>query len=178
MIIDRNVARYVVFAEDPILNALRKISDNKSGAVFSVTESGELEGVLTDGDFRRWLIDQREIDLNQPLSSISNKDFQALSQHARAEDIESRFNERIRFVLTREQLFEAFDRCRSRGLEPLCTPWDRESVEDLERYGMQAYKVASADLTNHDLLAALAKTGKPLLVSTGMSSEREIMDSI
>ena len=41
MIIDRNVARYVVFAEDPILNALRKISENKSGAVFSVTESGE-----------------------------------------------------------------------------------------------------------------------------------------
>src|SRR5438874_4927172 len=98
MIIDRNVARYVVFAEDPILNALRKISDNKSGAVFSVTESGELEGVLTDGDFRRWLIDQREIDLNQPVSSISNKDFQALNQHARAEDIESRFNERIRFI--------------------------------------------------------------------------------
>ena len=280
MIIDRNVARYVVFAEDPILNALRKISDNKSGAVFAVTEGGELEGVLTDGDFRRWLIDQREIDLNLPVSSISNKDFEALSQHTRVEDIESRFNERIRFIpllddhghlvavardkpaeirigsrtigadapcfviaeignnhngdlglakrlidlaadagadcakfqmrnmgslyrnrgdsadpsedlgsqytldllarfqLKREQLFEAFDHCRSRGLEPLCTPWDRESVEDLEHYGMQGYKVASADLTNHELLTALAGTGKPLIVSTGMSNEREIIDAV
>src|SRR2546422_3564210 len=98
MIIDRNIAKYVVYCEDPILNALRRISDNKSGAVFSVTESGELEGVLTDGDFRRWLVDQREIDLDLPVSAISNKQFQALNQNARQDEIESRFSNKIRFV--------------------------------------------------------------------------------
>src|SRR5689334_17922449 len=98
MIIDRNIAKYVVYCEDPILNALRRISDNKSGAVFSVTESGQLEGVLTDGDFRRWLVGQREIDLDIPVSAVSNKQFEALNQNARPEDIQSRFNDKIRFV--------------------------------------------------------------------------------
>ena len=43
---------------------------------------------------------------------------------------------------------------------------------------MEAYKVASADLTNHDLLMALIQTGKPLICSTGMSTEFEIKKSI
>ena len=55
MIIERNLSKYIVFSEDNLLNALRKISENKSRLVFSVSETGELEGMLTDGDFRRWL---------------------------------------------------------------------------------------------------------------------------
>ena len=43
---------------------------------------------------------------------------------------------------------------------------------------MSAYKVASADLTNYDLLTALAKTGKPLICSTGMSNESEIIEAV
>jgi N-acetylneuraminate synthase len=43
---------------------------------------------------------------------------------------------------------------------------------------MPAYKVASADLTNHDLLERLGKTGKPLICSTGMSTEHEIREAI
>lgn len=42
---------------------------------------------------------------------------------------------------------------------------------------MAAYKVASADLTNHELLAAMAATGKPLICSTGMSRESEIREA-
>ena len=48
----------------------------------------------------------------------------------------------------------------------------------LEDYGMQAYKLASADLTNHELLDAIARTGKPLICSTGMSSESEISAAV
>lgn len=80
--------------------------------------------------------------------------------------------------LTDEQLFEVFDYCKASGIEPLCTPWDLSSLAALERYGMNAYKVASADLTNHELLEGLALTGKPLLVSTGMSTEEEIVQAI
>ncbi|WP_448585431.1 N-acetylneuraminate synthase family protein [Thermaurantiacus sp.] len=79
-----------------------------------------------------------------------------------------------RFQLKKEDMFRAFDRCRERNIVPLCTPWDHESLQELERYGLQAYKIASADLTNHDLLRAAASTGKPLFVSTGMSTEAEI----
>ena len=45
-------------------------------------------------------------------------------------------------------------------------------------YGVEAYKVASADLTNHELLEAIAATGKPLIVSTGMSFEWEIEQAV
>lgn len=83
-----------------------------------------------------------------------------------------------RFSLTDEELFEVFDHCKERGITPLCTPWDLASLAALERYGMPAYKVASADLTNHELLSSLAATGRPLLVSTGMSTESEIVESV
>lgn len=83
-----------------------------------------------------------------------------------------------RFQLSDKELFEAFDYCRSLGMTPLCTPWDSDSLQKLENYGMEAYKVASADLTNDKLLIELAATGKPLICSTGMSKESEIQHAV
>ena len=83
-----------------------------------------------------------------------------------------------RFQLTEGEIIEAFDYCKARGILPLCTPWDLDSLQLLEDYGMQAYKVASADMTNHELLRAMAKTGKPLICSTGMSDEDEIRQTV
>jgi len=83
-----------------------------------------------------------------------------------------------RFQLNNEELFEVFDYCKSKGKIPLCTPWDLESLSVLEIYGMQAYKVASADLTNLDLLSAIAKTHKTMICSTGMSTEVEIKNAV
>ncbi len=83
-----------------------------------------------------------------------------------------------RFQLTDEDLFEVFDYSREKGILPLCTPWDIASLQKLESYGMPAYKVASADFTNYELLEALAKTGKPMICSTGMSTESEIYKTI
>ena len=80
--------------------------------------------------------------------------------------------------LTEDQMLEAFDYCRELGIMPLCTPWDVVSLEVLERYGMPAYKVASADLTNDVLLGAVAATGRPMILSTGMSSEEEIVGAV
>jgi len=82
-----------------------------------------------------------------------------------------------RFQLSDDELFQAFDHCKNNRVEPICTPWDLESVEKLQSYGMSAYKVASADFTNHELLSALAATNTPLICSTGMSSEEEILSS-
>lgn len=82
-----------------------------------------------------------------------------------------------RFQLSDSDMFKAFDYCKEVGLPPLCTPWDKSSLEKLEKYGMSAYKVASADLTNHDFLEALAATKKSLICSTGMSTEDEITSS-
>ncbi|WP_415897482.1 N-acetylneuraminate synthase family protein [Neptuniibacter sp. QD72_48] len=83
-----------------------------------------------------------------------------------------------RFQLSDEELFSAFDYCKELDMMPLCTPWDTESLRKLENYGMNAYKVASADLTNDALLTDIAKTGKTLICSTGMSKESEIRHAV
>lgn len=80
--------------------------------------------------------------------------------------------------LTNEEMFAALDYTRSAGLVPLCTPWDVPTAQALEEYGLPAFKVASADLTNHELLAALTQMGRPLIVSTGMSTEAEVIESV
>ena len=79
-----------------------------------------------------------------------------------------------KFQLSNDDLLKCFDYCKSIGIEPLCTPWDTSSVQLLSTYGLAAYKVASADLTNYELLNALALTNKPIILSTGMSSEPQI----
>jgi N-acetylneuraminate synthase len=83
-----------------------------------------------------------------------------------------------RFQMTKDEMFSVFDFCSKSGIQPLCTPWDYKSMEALEEYGMSAYKVSSADLTNHDLVSSLCNTGKPLICSTGMSTEKEIFETV
>ena len=83
-----------------------------------------------------------------------------------------------RFQLTDDELFRCFDYAAERGLIPLCTPWDETSLDKLNRWGMEAFKVASADFTNHALISQLAATGKPLICSTGMANELEIRSGI
>lgn len=82
-----------------------------------------------------------------------------------------------RFKLSLTEMKTAFDYSKKKNVLPLCTPWDLESVKVLEEYGMPAYKVASADMTNYELLLAIIETGKPLIISTGMSREQEIIET-
>ena len=79
-----------------------------------------------------------------------------------------------RFELTVAEHRRLSEYCKQKEILYLCTPWDAISVDVLEGFGVPAYKVASADLTNLPLLDKLAKTGKPLLLSTGMSQKEEV----
>ena len=63
---------------------------------------------------------------------------------------------------------------RAKSIDYLCTPWDLKSVDILEQFNVPAYKVASADFTNLPLLSALLVTGKPLILSTGMTTDNDI----
>lgn len=280
MQIDRHITPYIIFSEESILHALQKITLNKSRLIFTVGETGVLEGVMTDGDFRRWLMERDTIDLNQAVSRARNEQFcyghidddirkikslfkgpithiplvddnfrlvavatagrrlmdiagRSIGEGAKVfiiaeignnhngslalarqlidaavaagadcakfqmRDIDSLYRSRNganedkedlgaeytldllrRTQLSREDMFRAFDYCKQKGILPLCTPWDVKSLSHLESYGMAAYKVASADLTNHHLLRALIETRKPLICSTGMSTEEEIDDLV
>lgn len=83
-----------------------------------------------------------------------------------------------KYQLSDSELYQVFDYCKEQNVTPLCTPWDLESLEKLENYGMPGYKVASADFTNYQLLEAIAQTGKLMICSTGMSTEDEVRSTV
>tara|TARA_B100000614_G_scaffold254347_1_gene269593 strand:+ start:136 stop:2022 length:1887 start_codon:yes stop_codon:yes gene_type:complete len=79
-----------------------------------------------------------------------------------------------RFQLTIDEHKKIFQYCNDKNIIYMCTPWDKKSVDVLESFGVEAYKVASADLTNLPLIDRLSKTQKPLILSTGMSTSSEL----
>jgi len=278
MIISKQISAYVVYHEDSIQHALQKISRNTRRLVYCVSDGGVLEGLVTDGDFRRWVIETKEIDLLKPVCLLANTKFISKPDHypyskvkellsskitsipltdesgrltaiawrdeptlrfgnheirdgkpafliaeignnhngsldlakhlieaaanagadcakfqlrdmeslymengnALSEDLGSEYTLDLlkRFQLSVDDIYRALDFTQECGMVPLCTPWDLKSLNRLNDYGLEGFKIASADLTNHALLEAAAKTGKPLLISTGMSIEREIQESV
>lgn len=82
-----------------------------------------------------------------------------------------------KFQLTDSEMLKLFDYCISKDILPLCTPWDTKSLDILDNWGMEAFKVASADFTNFPFLEKLIEKDKPLFCSTGMSTEDEINSS-
>ncbi len=67
---------------------------------------------------------------------------------------------------------------RGAGISFFASPWDQKSADFLESLGVPAYKIASAAVTNLPLLAYIAKKGKPVIMSTGMSTMEEIDDGV
>jgi N-acetylneuraminate synthase len=81
---------------------------------------------------------------------------------------------RYRVEFDREQYIEIGDYATVRGLSWFASPWDEPSVDFLEDVNVVAHKVASASVTDLGLLRALAATGKPVILSTGMSTLAQI----
>jgi sialic acid synthase SpsE len=279
MLIERDLGPLSVAPDETIEYALRQITLNRRRAVFCVDESGVLVGIITDGDFRRWLLQNPGAPLSTPAGAVANPEFLSAPFGSPSQKIEGLFSTSItsvplvddrrrlvavarprtrefwidgrmigpngptfvvaeiginhngsletakrlidiaaeagadcakfqmrdmrslyrnagatgdhredlgpqytldlldRFSLRTEEMIEAFNHCRTVGLVPLCTPWDLASAEVLDDYGIPGFKVASADLTNHDLLMFLTETARPVIMSTGMSTEEEILES-
>jgi N,N'-diacetyllegionaminate synthase len=68
--------------------------------------------------------------------------------------------------------------CRSKGIMFLSSPFDRRSADLLTELNVPAYKVGSGELTNHPFLAYLAAKGRPLIISTGMATVREVDEAL
>jgi N-acetylneuraminate synthase len=78
-----------------------------------------------------------------------------------------------------EKEYSVIDRyCKEKGILWFASCWDEESVEFMEQYHPPCYKAASASLTDHALLHAMKATGRPLIISTGMSTWEEIVDTV
>lgn len=71
-----------------------------------------------------------------------------------------------------------FERAKSHGMLAFSTPFDLTAVEFLESLDVPCYKIASFENIDHPLLAAVAKTGKPVIMSTGMASQSELAESV
>lgn len=75
--------------------------------------------------------------------------------------------------------YAAIDRmCKENGIEWFASCWDVEAVGFIERFKPALYKSASASLTDHELLRAMKSTGKPLMMSTGMSTTEQIEEAV
>jgi len=68
--------------------------------------------------------------------------------------------------------------CEQKGITWFASPWDVESVKFLENFDVPAYKVASACLIDKALTEAIYATKKPVIVSTGMSTQRQIDEAV
>ncbi len=73
------------------------------------------------------------------------------------------------YVLCQEKAFNC-------GIDFLVTPFDKSAVDFCEKLGVKAYKIASGDITNEDLIRYIAGKGKPIILSTGTASTKEIDD--
>jgi sialic acid synthase SpsE/sugar phosphate isomerase/epimerase/CBS domain-containing protein len=278
MISESIITSYLVLEDDPVEVALRKLSINQSRVVFVVSHDGTLVGSLSDGDFRRWILESPDHNLSSHCGNIANRQCVFVKQNEQAPEENSIFSSKILIVpivddlrrvvavgkprskafsiggrlvgqsepvlviaeiglnhngslnsafklidlaldsgadavkfqmrdmdslyrdsheskngedlgveytldlinkatLSSGELIEAFEYAQSRNILPLCTPWDEISAKTLQEWGISGFKVASADLTNHSLISMLASTGTPLLVSTGMSTEHEIVEA-
>jgi sialic acid synthase SpsE len=70
------------------------------------------------------------------------------------------------------------EHCKERGIAWFASPWDTEAVAFLEKFDVPAHKVASASLTDDELLRTLRATGRTIILSTGMSTPKQIRHAV
>src|SRR5688572_21182714 len=73
---------------------------------------------------------------------------------------------------------EIFDRARQKGMIAFSSPFDATAVDFLEELGVPLYKIASFENTDYPLLKKVAKTGKPVIMSTGVSTLADVFESV
>ncbi len=85
---------------------------------------------------------------------------------------------RRRVEFNKQQYHEIESHCKERQIAWLVSVWDEPSVEFMEKFDTPAYKIPSASLTDYSLLRFARATGKPLILSSGMSTMEQIKEGV
>jgi sialic acid synthase SpsE len=148
-------------------------------SVFSVAEiglnhGGRLETALALVDAAAWA-GASAVKLQTIEASALVADSCPPPAHVRAASLRHFFST---FELSASDHLAIVERARARGLAVLATPFAEALVPMLDTIGVDALKIASGDLTCDGLVAAAARTGRPLIISTGMSALEEVKHSV
>ena len=81
---------------------------------------------------------------------------------------------RYKVEFNKEQYCEIDRYCKEKKSDWMVSVWDEPAVDFMEKFDTPAYTVPSASLTDHNLLKHVRKTGKPVIISTGMSTMEQI----
>ena len=71
-----------------------------------------------------------------------------------------------------------FNYARAIGIDIFSTPFDKSAVDFLEQFNPSAYKIASFEITDYELIRYAATKGKPMIISTGIATLQEIQDAV
>jgi N-acetylneuraminate synthase len=85
---------------------------------------------------------------------------------------------RHKVEFSEEQYCEIEKYCKQKGITWLVSVWDQPSVDFMEKFDTPAYKIPSASLTDSNLIRKARATGKPLILSTGMSTMEQIHQGV
>ncbi|MBF0385933.1 MAG: N-acetylneuraminate synthase [Candidatus Omnitrophica bacterium] len=90
----------------------------------------------------------------------------------------SQFEMLKKVELSEDNFIELFKYCRAKGIMFLSTPFDSESARFLNKLGMPIFKVSSGEVTNIPFLIQVASFKKPVILSTGMSTLKEVKEAV
>jgi len=90
----------------------------------------------------------------------------------------TRFDYWKRMSFSKEQWIEIKKHCEEKGLDFLSSPFSQAAVDLLESINVNQYKIGSGEVSNFLMLEKIAKTGKPIILSSGMCSFKELDDAI
>jgi len=90
----------------------------------------------------------------------------------------SQLEQYSKLQLTNDEYKRVYEFAKSKGVLFFASAWDKDNVDFLNELGVPAFKIGSGDITNIPLISYIAKTNKPIIISTGSSDLVEIKEAV
>ena len=117
------------------------------------------------------------IKFQMHIAEAESSPYEPFRVHFSKEDA-TRFDYWKRMEFTLEQWKGIKAHCDAVGLDFICSPFSNMAVDWLEEIGVKIYKVGSGEVNNFLLLEKIAQTGKPVIISSGMSNFKELDQTV